>query len=310
VALGGNAITHPDKNGDVADQFDNSRRAARPLADLIEAEHQIILTHGNGPQIGNFLLRNEAAADRIYPLPMEVALAHVQGGMGYMIGQTLANELAQRGLERVVTTIVTTILVEGDDPSFAEPTKPIGRALTRKEAELFARHEGWSVKEVSAGTFRRVVPSPVPKRIMEIDHIRRAVDAGEILVACGGGGIPVLRGADNCITGTRAVIDKDLCAALLAAELDADAILVLTNVERVSVDFGTPNQRPIERMTAAEADNWLKDGQFPAGSMGPKIQGAINYLRASAKPDAHVIIGPLDHAAEALAGRTGTRICR
>jgi carbamate kinase len=303
-----NPSVHED--GNVAQQFANSRLAARPLADLIEAGNQLIITHGNGPQIGNFLLRNEAAADKIYPLPMEVAGAHVQGGMGFMIAQTLTNELAARGTERVITTVVTTILVDQSDPSFQNPTKPIGRTLTKAEGDRFAQEEGWTIVETAPQKFRRVVPSPIPQHIMEIEHIRRAVNAGELLIACGGGGIPVVNDPPVRLTGANAVIDKDLASALLATELSADAILILTNVDRVSINYGQPDERHIDNMTVDQAQTWLDEGQFPAGSMGPKIQGAINFIRASDKPKAHVIIGPLDHAADAFAGKTGTRITK
>lgn len=310
IALGGNAISQTQEEGNVDQQFSNSRKTARALADLVQAGHQLVITHGNGPQIGNFLLRNEAAAGRVYPLPMEVAVAHVQGGMGFMIAQTLMNELNRRGDPRVVTAMVTTIVVDADDLGFRNPTKPVGRPLTRKEADQFQRDEGWAVKEVSPGTYRRVVPSPKPRHIQEIDTIRRAVDAGDLVVACGGGGIPVIRGADDGFHGVRAVIDKDLVSALLAIELQADAMTILTNVERVCLDFGTPHSREIDRMTVSQARQWLQQGQFPDGSMGPKIQGAIRFLESVDKPDAYVAIGPLDRAVEAISGKTGTRITR
>ncbi len=309
VALGGNAISRPDEDGGVDQQFTNSRITARSLADLVEDGHQLVITHGNGPQIGNFLLRNEAAAGVIYPLPMEVAVAHVQGGMGFMIAQTLMNELSSRGRERLVTAIVTTILVDQNDPSFAHPTKPIGAALTKAAAERFEVQEGWDVEEVAPGRWRRVVPSPIPKRIMEISSIRRAVDAGDLLVACGGGGVPVVRDAHVGLRGVRAVIDKDLASALLATELKADAMMILTNVDRVSINFGRPDERPVEQMTVDQARRWLDEGHFPPGSMGPKVQSAINFLN-SAENAARVVIGPLERATEALAGRIGTRITR
>ena len=310
VALGGNAISRADQVGNVDQQFANSRLTAGALADMIEAGHQLVITHGNGPQIGNFLLRNLAASEVIYPLPMEVAVAHVQGGMGYMIAQTLMNELGRRGHDRVVTTFVTTVYVDAADPSFANPTKPIGRRLTVDDVRRLESEEGWKTKEVSPGTYRRVVPSPAPLRIMEIDSIRRAVEAGDLVVACGGGGIPVVRDAEYGLHGVRAVIDKDLAGALLAGELDADAMLILTDVDGVRLDFGKPGERPIDRMTVEEAKRWLDEGQFPEGSMGPKIQGAINFLEATDKPSAHVIIGPLDRAREAVAGTVGTRISK
>jgi carbamate kinase len=307
VALGGNAISKPDEEGNVEQQFANSRITARSLADLVDQGHQLVITHGNGPQIGNFLLRNEAAAGVIYPLPMEVAVAHVQGGMGFMIAQTLTNELRSRGHDRAVTAIVTTILVDPNDPSFEDPTKPVGAILTRDGADRFEAEEGWDLREVAPGKWRRVVPSPLPKRIMEIESIRRAVAADDLVVACGGGGIPVVDDPKWGLRGMRAVIDKDLASALLAAELKADAMMILTNVDQVVINFGKPNARPIDRMNVAEACRWLDEGQFPVGSMGPKIESAINFLRAAAD-GARVIIGPLDGATDALAGRVGTCI--
>lgn len=310
VALGGNAISGPHEEGNVDEQFVNSRITARALADMVERGHQIVVTHGNGPQIGNFLLRNEAAADAIYALPMEVAVAHVQGGMGFMIAQTLTNELHLRGRKESVTAIVTTILVDHDDPSFRDPTKPIGRELSERDAERYGRDEGWAIKETSRGKFRRVVASPLPKRICEIGTIRRCVAAGDLLVVCGGGGVPVICDAKGVLRGARAVIDKDLASALLAADLDADVMMILTNVDRVAINFGGPDQHELDRMTLAEAKRYLADGQFPPGSMGPKVQGAINFLEATTKPGVRVVIGPLRRAADAAAGRVGTQITK
>lgn len=310
VALGGNAISLPDQEGNVDQQFANSRITARALAGLVQAGHQLVITHGNGPQIGNFLLRNEAAADVIYPLPMEVAVAHVQGGMGYMISQTLMNELAQHGNTSVVTTFVTTILVDLDDPSFKKPSKPVGRILPKELVERQIDDEGWIVTEVSPGMYRRLVPSPYPRRIMEIESIRRAVDAGELVICCGGGGIPIVHDPKKGLRGMAAVIDKDLASALLAKQLDADAMMILTNVDRVSINYGKPDERAIDQMTLQQAKQWLDEGQFPAGSMGPKIEGAVNFLEASQKPHASVIIAPLHQAADAEAGRIGTRITK
>lgn len=310
AALGGNAISLPHEEGRVEQQFAHSAEAARSLADLIEAGHRVVITHGNGPQIGNFLLRNEAAAGVIYPLPMEVAVAHVQGGMGFMIAQTLTNELAARGRQHVVTAVVTTVLVDAADPSFANPTKPVGRELSKADAERFAAGEGWSVKELSPGKYRRVVPSPQPAAIMEIEHIRRTVAAGETLVVCGGGGIPVVRDAHRGLRGVRAVIDKDFAAALLAAELRADTMLILTSVDRVRIHFGKPNEQALEVMTLADARRYLAEGHFPAGSMGPKIEAAMRFLSTSTHPHAEVLIGALEQAVAVAAGKAGTRVTR
>lgn len=310
VALGGNAISRSDEEGNVSQQFANSRATAKALADLLDDGHQLIITHGNGPQIGNFLLRNEAASNLIYPLPMEVAVAHVQGGMGFMIAQTLMNELRRRGRERLVTTIVTTVLVDRDDPSLIQPSKPVGRVLSKGEAEKAVKLDGWNVKEVEPGKFRRVVASPMPQQITELPVIRRAVEAGETVVACGGGGIPVVRDQEGNLKGIPAVIDKDLASALLAAELGANRMMILTAIDRVRINFGKPDERALDRMTLDEARRHMKEGQFPAGSMGPKVHGAMLFLEKSNKPTAEVIIGPLEQAADAVAGRIGTRITR
>ena len=308
VALGGNAITEPDQEGSVAEQFANSRGAAKPLVDLIEQGHRLVITHGNGPQIGNFLLRNDAGAGIIYPLPMVVAVAHVQGGMGYMIAQTLTNELRRRGRDGVVTSVITTVLVSPTDPSLTDPTKPIGRTVSKIEADEMVSKNNWIMKEITPGSFRRVVPSPMPIRIMEIEHIRRAVQAGETLVVCGGGGIPVMLDEKGDLQGLRAVVDKDLASALLALDVGADAMMILTNIEGVRINFGKPDERAIDRMTLAEAKAWYDEGQFPPGSMGPKVLGAIKFLSGCKNKGATVVIAPLDAAADAMAGKTGTCI--
>jgi carbamate kinase len=308
VALGGNAISRESEEGNVDQQFANSRQTARQLADLVAEGWCLAVTHGNGPQIGNFLLRNEAAAGLIYPLPMEVAVAHVQGGMGYMIAQVLTNELRDRGIDRHVTAVVTSVLVDENDPAFSDPTKPVGRVLTRQEADAFQRDGGWRVKEVAPGKFRRVVPSPEPRRILEIATIRRAVQAGDLVVTCGGGGVPVTWNPRAGFQGTRAVVDKDLASALLAVELQADRFLILTAVDRVAIDYGKPTQRSIEHMSLAEAQQWQDAGQFPPGSMGPKIDGAIRFLRQAKVSSSEAIIAPLDRACDAVHGRAGTRI--
>lgn len=310
VALGGNAISRENQEGSVDQQFENSRATAVALVDIVEKGYGLVVTHGNGPQIGNFLLRNEAAAGAIYPLPMEVAVAHVQGGMGFMIAQTLTNELNHRNIDRVVTAVVTTVRVDADDPSFLKPTKPIGRVLTRADAEQYEQGEGWSIKEVSPGKYRRVVASPLPRKIMEIKTIRRAVQAGDLLVVCGGGGIPVVQDPREGLRGVKAVIDKDLASALLAVELEAPTLMILTAVDYVSIDFGKPSERQIKSMTADEAAAWMAEGQFPPGSMGPKVQAAIQFIRGSRTPNPQVLIGPLERATDALAGKIGTRITR
>ncbi len=310
VALGGNAISLPDEEGRVSQQFSNSRRAAEPLVDLIEQGYQLVITHGNGPQIGNFLLRNDAAADAIYPLPMEVAVAHVQGGMGFMLAHIITNELHSRGINRNVTAVITTVVVESDDPSFDKPTKPIGRPMPEADLSKLPSQAEWALKEVAPGRFRRLVASPKPVQIIEMDHIRRTVEAGELLVVCGGGGIPVIKSKGQGFVGVRAVIDKDLASSLLATQLNADAMMILTNVERVSIHYGQEDECALDKMTTSEARRWLEEGQFPPGSMGPKIEAAISFVENADHADATAYIGPLFRAVDVLAGRVGTRITK
>lgn len=310
VALGGNAISRPDSKGTIEEQFEASERTAHHLANLIEMGNRIVITHGNGPQIGKALIRNRASAHNVYPLPMPSVVASVEGGMGYMIAQTLMNELHARGCVRSATSVVTTVLVDQTDPSFEIPTKPIGGVMTAAQAKEAMGAEDWTVKQVEPGLFRRLVPSPRPVNIVEIDAIRTLVEADHIVIACGGGGVPVVRNGHGQLEAVHAVIDKDLASALLAIAIGADRLFIFSNIDRVAIDFKTPNQRDIEEMTVTEAENWLADGQFPAGSMGPKVQGAINFLKMTPHKDAEVRIGPLDRAADVYEGVIGTRITK
>jgi carbamate kinase len=308
VALGGNAISREGEEGNIEQQFANSRTTACHLADLIAGGERLVITHGNGPQIGNTLLRIAAAAKDVYPIPMHIAVADVQGGMGFMIAQTLNNELHRRGIDKFVSTIVTTVLVDANDQAFGNPTKPVGSFMTAEEVTRTDRDEKWQVKEIEPGKFRRVVASPQPLGIGEISAVRRLVEAGELVITCGGGGIPVVREPDGTLHGVRAVIDKDLASALLATELNASRMLIFTGVDHVVLNFRKSDEKAIEQMTVTQAEAWMAEGQFPPGSMGPKVQGAIDFLKSVDNPDAHVVIGPLDKAADVAAGRIGTRV--
>ena len=314
AALGGNAVSLPGKEGNIADQYEATRAAIRPLVDLILAGHQLILTHGNGPQIGQIMRRVEIAAQHhVYPLPLDIAVADTQAGMGYMIGQCLMNEMVRRpdAPDRVVSTIVTTVLVDENDPAFAAPNKPIGPFMSKEAAEKHARDDGWKIAEDKArGGWRRVVPSPLPRQIIELPLLRTLLSAGHLVVAAGGGGIPVARAADGTFKGIEAVIDKDRTSALLAAELDAGLLAILTNVDQVQVDYGKPTARALARTSASEMSRWLAAGQFPAGSMGPKVDAAVDFLARSKKPQAKVLITSCERVAEALAGKTGTWVER
>jgi carbamate kinase len=311
TALGGNAVSPPGKEGNIPEQYAATRAAIVPLVDLILGGHQLVMTHGNGPQIGQVMRRVEIAAQHhVYPLPLDTAVADTQAGMGYMISQCLMNELARRSSPRVVSTIVTTVRVEQTDPAFDHPKKPVGPFMSRDVAEKHARDDGWKIAEDKArGGWRRVVPSPLPQEIVELPLLREMVKAGQLIIAAGGGGIPVVRdAASGGYRGVEAVIDKDRTTALLAAELDADLLAILTNVDQVQLDYGKPTARAIDRITSSQARQHFASGQFPAGSMGPKIDAAVDFLSRSTQRDARVLITSCERVAEALAGKTGTWI--
>jgi carbamate kinase len=308
VALGGNAILRPNQEGKVEQQFENARYTAAHLAALVKAGYQLLVTHGNGPQVGNVLRRVEIAAREVSRLPLDICGAHTQGEMGFMIAQCLNNELQRQNIPRRFAALVTSVEVDRHDPAFQKPTKPIGKVYRKDKAEDMQRLYGWEMVPIPPQGYRRVVPSPPPKAIVEIDLIRRLVDAGELLVAAGGGGIPVARDEHGAWRGVEAVIDKDRTAALLGRTLDAPVFLIVTSVERVALDYGTPHEQPLDHLTASQAQRYLEGGQFPPGSMGPKIEAAIEFLRGCKAGEARVIICDIEHMSAALAGHSGTRI--
>ena len=310
VALGGNAISPPKAEGNLDQQFDSARTSAARLADLIAAGYQPVITHGNGPQVGNVLRRVELAAHELYTLTLDICVADTQSGIGYMLAQCLMNELRQRGQERIVSTIVTTVEIDPADPAFGNPSKPIGRFYEADRAEEMRTRYGWQMIEDAGRGWRRVVPSPLPRNIVEIETIWRLVSQGELIVAAGGGGIPVSRGPNGELAGVEAIIDKDRTAALLAARLHAEILVIATEVERVALNFGKPDEKRLDQLTVSEARRHRAEGQFPAGSMGPKIESAIYFLMQSGRPDARVVICDLKQIADAVAGKAGTTIVR
>jgi carbamate kinase len=311
VALGGNAVSPPGQEGNIPQQYETTRAAIRPLADLMLAGHQLVMTHGNGPQVGNVMRRVEIAArHHVYPLPLDTVVADTQAGMGYMISQCFMNELASRGEKRLCSTLITTVKVQRDDPAFSKPSKPIGPFLSREQAEKHMKNDGWMMVEDSGRGWRRVVSSPQPREIMEMDVIKCLVQSGHSIVACGGGGIPVLQGRDGQLSGVEAVIDKDRTTALLAQGLGADMLAFLTGVDYVQQNFGTPNTRPIKQMTVNEARSMLAEGQFPAGSMGPKVEGGVQFLEGTPQATSQVLITSCEKIKQAIAGKIGTRIVR
>jgi carbamate kinase len=308
VALGGNMISPAGGGGTIGEQFAQTRRTAAGLSPLLRRDDPVVITHGNGPQVGSALRRVELSSHEVYPLPLGICVADLQGGMGYMIAQCLTNELRLHGMHRTVCTLVTTVEVDADDPALANPTKPVGSFFDAAKADHYRRSFGWNMVHVPGRGYRRVVPSPLPRAIVELDIIRTLLAAGAILVAAGGGGIPVVRDADGTLHGREAVIDKDLATGLLARTLGAGALVILTDVEQVFVDYGTPQQRGLDRLGVEEAKALLAAGQFPAGSMGPKITAAVQFLEAADDRDARVVICGLENLHDALAGRSGTAI--
>ncbi len=306
VALGGNAILRRGARGTAREQFASVDAACKRLVEILKDGNQIAITHGNGPQVGDILLAGEMAKSVIAPMPLDVCGAESQGMIGYMMQQSMGDELRLAGIRASVATILTQTVVDGDDPAFRNPTKPIGPFYSEPEAEILRKEKGWGIVNDSGRGYRRVVPSPLPKSIVEAPIIARLFDAGVIVIAAGGGGIPVTISKDGSImTGVEAVIDKDLGGALLAGVIGAECLLVLTDVDRVFLNYGTPNQIPLRRMTLAEARRHIEEGQFAPGSMRPKIEAAVNFIESGGKI---ALITSLENARDALYGREGTAI--
>jgi carbamate kinase len=313
IALGGNSILRANEKGTPEEQYKNIDRTAEQLLDLLSSGNRVVITHGNGPQIGNLLLADEATANIIPSKPLDILGAQAQGYMGYMIQNTLANHLRQAGAPRNITTVVTEVIVDGDDPAFQNPSKPIGPFYDARRAEQRRKEEGWNIIEDAGRGYRRVVASPFPLDIQQARIIKSMLDAGEIVIAVGGGGIPVVREENRDLCGVEAVIDKDYASAHLAIQIDADVLFILTAVEHVYQDFATPHQKALEELSLAEAKKLLEDGHFGKGSMEPKIQAAIMFLEETNQDPSHereVIITLPEAAQKALEGKTGTRITR
>jgi len=305
VALGGNAITRPGEPGTIPQQFEHTAETLQNLKPLFQSDARVVITHGNGPQIGNILIRVEEAEQRVPRLPLDTCVSDSQGGMGYMI-QRLACEMFRRhGMDRTAATVITQVLVSENDPELSHPTKPIGSFYGCEEVERIRREKPhWNLEEMERGRWRRVVPSPRPVRILEEKAIARLVEAGVVVIACGGGGIPVAWREDRLI-GVEGVIDKDLASSLLARDLNANKLIILTSVERIALGFGRPGQRWIDSLTVRQACQYLAAGEFPPGSMGPKVQAGIEFVAHGGE---ECIITSAEHVTRALRGEAGTRI--
>lgn len=310
IALGGNAIKQAHEKGTAEEQFKNVEITCDQLVKMNALGYKLIITHGNGPQAGNLLIQQEEGKELVPAMPLDIVGAMTQGQIGYMFQNTLQNYFMQKGKDIPIATAVTQVLVKEDDPDFKDPSKPVGPFYTKEEALKLKQEKGYIVKEVKPTadkSWRRVVPSPEPYRIVESNCIQALVDARAIVIASGGGGIPVMKNSDGTLQGLEAVIDKDKAGNVLAQSVDADIYLILTDVENAKINFGKPDEKALGKITVAMAEKYLEEGHFLAGSMGPKVTAAIRFVKAGGEKS---IITSLSNAVDALAGKSGTIIVK
>lgn len=305
IAIGGNSLIKDNQHRTVMDQYEAVGETAHHIVPIVKEGYRVVVTHGNGPQVGFILLRSDLARNVLHQVPLVSCVADTQGAIGYQIVQTLQNELHRQEIDQEVVAVVTQVLVDEDDPGFQNPDKPIGPFMTEEVAREHASNDGWIVGEDAGRGWRRLVPAPAPREIVELDSIRALVERGTLVVAVGGGGIPVVREADGTLTGRDAVIDKDAASCVLATELGASVLIKSTSVDKVALDFGTPQQVDIDHMTAAECRRYLAEGHFAPGSMRPKIEAALSFLEQGGE---RVIITQPHHLEQALHGIYGTHI--
>ncbi len=307
VAVGGNALIIDKAHQSIPDQYQAATVTSRYVADMVAAGWRVVLTHGNGPQVGFIMRRSELSIAEVSPVPMDYAGADIQGAIGYMFDRALRNEFRRRGMQTSPVALVTQTVVDRNDPAFANPSKPIGSHMDEAVAKRIAGEQGWTVKEDAGRGWRRVVPSPRPQRVVEIDAIKFLAQAGYLVIACGGGGIPVIEAENGDLIGVEAVIDKDFASSLLARDMGADLLLVSTGVEKIAIDFNTPRQRWLDRITVGELRELYAADQFDKGSMGPKVKAAIEFLEGG---HGECLITNPENLGRALRGETGTRIVR
>jgi carbamate kinase len=305
IAFGGNALLRENERGLEEEQMRNAQHAARLMVHIVRKGYELIIVHGNGPQVGNLLIQMEEAVTKIPPFSLDVCDAMTEGSMGFMLEKAVVNELRTHSIDKEVATLITQVIVDKDDPAFASPTKPVGPFYTKYRALALAKEKKWAMVEDAGRGYRKVVPSPKPIDVVPKWVIRDLVNAGRVVIAAGGGGIPIIINGRGLFQGVEAVIDKDYVSSLIAREVKVDLFIILTGIERVFLDFGTPQQRPVETLTVGQAEEYLAQGQFPRGSMGPKIQAAIEYIEAGGK---EVLITSASHLKAALLKRSGTRI--
>ena len=306
IALGGNALQEAGKPATAESQLEVVEKTSAYIADIIEAGYDVVIAHGNGPQVGRIVLQNESASNVTPAMPFDVCGAMSQGYIGYHIQQGLSKILRQRGIQKQVVTLVTQVVVDRNDTKFQNPSKPIGPFYTKEEADRIAAEKGYTMKEDAGRGYRRVVASPLPVEIVELDAVKALEKAGFVVVTVGGGGIPVVKNDDGTLSGTAAVIDKDLASEKLAEDLDADALVILTAVENVSINYKKPDQKDLSALSVEDAKRYIAEGQFAPGSMLPKVEAAMKF--ASSKPERKCIITSLEKAVDALNGVAGTTV--
>ena len=305
VALGGNALVQEGEKGTIQEQFANIRKSITGIVQCIKKGFDVVITHGNGPQVGNMLLRTELSRDKVPELPLGICVADTEGEIGYMIQQTMVNNLQREQIKKCAVTILTQVIVDKDDNAFRNPTKPVGPFYNAEEAGKIINEKGWEMVEDGHRGYRRVVASPKPLEIVEKESVKRLLESGEVVIAAGGGGIPVIVEEGGSLEGVDAVVDKDLASSVLALEIKADCLMMLTGVEHVCLNYGESDQKPLETITIEEAERYMAEGHFPPGSMGPKVQAAVNFLKGGGEC---VFITAIDKVWETIAGKTGTRI--
>lgn len=303
VAMGGHAFIRPGERGTIGDQERNAELICNELMVLVRRDYNLIITHGNGPQVGELMLRNELAGADLPPRPLDVLVADTEGSLGYILQQALLNHIRKEDIHRYVVTVVTQVLVDRQDPAFENPTKPVGPFLSREDAERRREELGWNIVEDSGRGWRRVVPSPKPTKVVQHRMIRDTARQGHIVIACGGGGIPIMRTEDDRYEGVEAVVDKDLTAAILAKQVEADLLVVLTAVDQVYLSYGKPDQRPLSALTIGQVEKFIGEGHFPPGSMGPKMEAMLWFLRAGGRRG---LITCPELLSDGLNGRAGT----
>ncbi|MBR1919582.1 MAG: carbamate kinase [Spirochaetales bacterium] len=307
IAIGGNSLIEDSKHVTVYTQYQAAAKTAHHIAKLVKAGHRVVIAHGNGPQVGYILRRAEYSKKILHPVPLDSCVADTQGAIGYQLQMALDNEFIQMGIEKSVATVVTQVEVDAADPSFLHPTKPIGSFLTEEDARKHVKYDNWDVVEDAGRGWRRVVASPKPRRIIELDTIDKLVGAGVIVIAGGGGGIPVVRGEDGLLVGREAVIDKDLAAALIAKHLKADYFVISTAVEKVSLNYGKPEQKDLDTISTDEARRYIEEGHFAPGSMLPKMQAMVDFVETTGNTG--LITDPV-HIYDSLYSAAGTRIVK